>query len=1171
MTGQAPIFQQLTPLALYALSTYADTGLNSFWAGYRPSVHASFQGTASLEQVWQDVGGVYLFLNQRPADATAFAAFLNQLDILLKGLSPAGEVRFLWIANPTDAVGNWQIRALHATATGSGNAVAWQVARAAQFVLGEYAVAIAAGAALGQANPVTLGYGITVDAAGFTLVAPGDGYGALAGSAWLPLAGTSLGGWRAQLSLPANPSGQPSGQPSVDHLQRLRVLVRYAAPLGDSTPGDQVATLDLAVLRQGTAAVPLYLAYDPLNPLLASRSRLSFFADDGSGAAPTFDGTFRTSRGYATRFTPKSIAAPLRAARLVFCHSPLFMTDDPAAASWTYHLAPDGAFDVTVVVPANASAGTTTTDKHRLIFGLSGLEYAALPPGLGAIGFFQASQPAFATGGAAGDAALALTDFATTAYATFLPTSSGAGGLLYYAQPQQAPLFAGSGTLGSGILDFLEVQAAVLPSWTAGAGGPPAALPAAPFAGADSADAALARRIEYGALAPARRAALGLPPPGQTLGAANTLAVTPQGLLLEVGTTKFERVVIANMPNSSAPQIAFNRIGPAFQAALQANQLFIVVSNVQTFLASAGVQPPFAAEFDGWHFALSPSGWRADPNDHPTVMLLKYCNRSLVDLVVDTPSWGWPEAAQDAHGSVQPTQRLIRDVIKAARARAEDQHAAPNDPYTLFYREVAANPLWNGVLFLNVPVDFAKMPQELQFLAAGVNPAEFFAHHVGFSLTPFDSTTNPITLGQTAAFGLIDYQDPQDLVASTSVPFAFKTLSLRIRFANAHIADFSAQVELMVNQLFGASLIKQDPSHGNNLVLDGSYQQVGGLASYAFVLSGQNIYAAARSALAIVEVLGVRLNTTSGAGAGLLAANFVLSGNLRFYAPDEFDLLCYGPDPGPPPADGYLRFDNLTVTMAFPLATPGQQTFTLGETGLSFDLANSQARDISLVSNFPVVLSGFIASPNLAAPDKPPEGQAPEDMGYTSVAAPFSQTPMTPPWYGLVYALDLGTLGALAGSVGLKVQLLAAWSIGSSDDDLPLYLGLKLSNTSATGGSLPLQGVMRLGFRSFQFSTYQQDGKRAYLLRLRRFALSVLLWSFPPGNLDLFLFGGPSGRSTGALSWLAAYDQGEQQQEQGARMLQGAVLRPPRRLPKSLRTARRLRSGRRIPPVGRHS
>jgi hypothetical protein len=79
------------------------------------------------------------------------------------------------------------------------------------------------------------------------------------------------------------------------------------------------------------------------------------------------------------------------------------------------------------------------------------------------------------------------------------------------------------------------------------------------------------------------------------------------------------------------------------------------------------------------------------------------------------------------------------------------------------------------------------------------------------------------------------------------------------------------------------------------------------------------------------------------------------------------------------------------------------------------------------------------------------------------------------------------------------------------------------------------------------------------MLRLRRFALSFLGFSFPPGNVDLVLFGDPGGAGGKTLGWYAAYAQERKKKE-------GQV-----RLPGPVRTAaesRRLRSGRRsLPPA----
>src|SRR5258708_5634565 len=102
----APAFQRVDLLALYWLDSSAESGLPGYWAGYRPSNGSQFGATVTLDQAWADAGGVYLFLNQTPVD---FAAFLAAFNELLPKLSPTGAVRFVWLANPNDSPGFWQI------------------------------------------------------------------------------------------------------------------------------------------------------------------------------------------------------------------------------------------------------------------------------------------------------------------------------------------------------------------------------------------------------------------------------------------------------------------------------------------------------------------------------------------------------------------------------------------------------------------------------------------------------------------------------------------------------------------------------------------------------------------------------------------------------------------------------------------------------------------------------------------------------------------------------------------------------------------------------------------------------------------------------------------------------------------------------------------------------
>jgi hypothetical protein len=1214
-----PVFNQIQMLALYGLSSATQASVAGYWAGYRPSVAAAFGNSATLDQVWQDAGGVYLFLNGVPGGFD-FGAFLSDLDTLLPAISPTGDVRFIWLANPTDPSGYWQLQVLKARATGSGTQIAWHVSLAATFSLGSYALMVQPGATLAQADPATTGYGISIDSTQVAFLCAGGAYQAENASAWLPLAGSALGAFRATLSLP---NGGLTPETSPDDLARLGVQLRYALPSPDDPGSGSVAAVSMPVLQQAGATLTAYLCLDPLNPMVPDRTQIGFFSQDGTGNPPPLAAGLLTTRGHGTTLTPLTAATPLWSARLAFCASPLFIPQPGTDPYYDYYLAPDGAFSLATTTQEDTPAAGDGTVVERLLLGLSGMEYVGLAATSGTVVLFQAGQPAFAPralaqqNGPRGTGPL-LTGLATTSYLTFLPPRAGGPGLTYFAQPRQAPLFVAGSSLGAGLMDFHEMPAAILPPY---ASSPPAptTMPVGIYKLIDAASAGAARLLEQSTLAPARRAAIGLPVlsvGGVAAEAALPLAITPQGMVavLSPDATQWSGVVLANLPAARQQQLAFTGIRPPFLAALQSNELFFVVSNAATlmdnctisyqltpanlpFLEAAGVptevvsaldtllkgmDPPYPvfptetafttainatagayvplilpvagllkADLGGWTFQLSPRSWRTDVKSS-TVMIFKYCNRSLAQMVADASTWGWPQAAEDKNKDLRPTQKIIQDIFAEAAA------APQGTPYAQFWRDVASDPAWNGVLFLNAPVAIAELPGDLQFLSAGIDPARFYAHHVGFSVTPFDVSSTAITLGQTAAFGLIDYQDPQDLFLSETVPLAFKTLALSARFANAVPVGFSAQVELMVNRLFGAELTKLNPERGNNLVLNGSYQQQGGKPVYAFTLQGQNVYSVARSTLESIELLGLQLQTTSGGTAGQVGVNFLLSGNLRFVEIEKFDLFSFGTEAtalvGQEPADGYLRFGNLIVSMTFSPATPSNQTFTVAEDRLGFDLSNSLPRPHSLAAKFPLHVSGFVASPNLAKPGDPPEGQRPEDLGYTSIAAPIDQSLLSPPWYGLVFTLDLGTLGELAGSVGLSLTVLAAWATGMTEGDRLVFLGLKLPDARSAGLDLPLQGVMRLAFRSFQFvADNDKNGARFYMLRLRRLALSILGLSFPPGNTDIFLVGNPNSGGDGkaALAWYAAYSDKKKQDK--------AALN--RALP-----SRRLRSGRHVSP-----
>src|ERR1043166_6425434 len=953
----APVYDRVTG-RLYALSSTSQSRVAGYWSGYLTSAGAAFGDQANLTQVWADQGGVYLFLAKTPTDPAAFAAALIEI---LPQLSPQGWLRFAWIANPNDAASAWQVVGLDATPVDAASGP-WRVVRDMVRSLFEYARWIYGGTILELAAAAG-GGGVTL-AGSLEFGAPGAVYPAQGVPGTLPLQGGHLGSIGFSISL-------TNGGAAPDDMERLGVMFRYG--LADPTsPVGAVIAVDMPLLRQRNAtAIALAVNFDPLNPLLPARTALDFFPANSNPPALLY--AQKTNAGHGMLATPKPAAGSLPGARFAFGRTPLFHVDDPLSASFIYHLTPDGLFAL-----APAPDTQSGSEPDRLILGASGAEYVKLPPGGGHI-LFQAANAAYVPpvppDAKPGDIErVLLTGLGTTGYAAPLPDKSSDPGLTYYAQPLQASLFEAR----AGFLSFLEMQAARLPGYGGDHQPPPAPMPVGVYSRLAPASIDAAALIENGALAPRRRQIVGLPQsvaPAQLPAAEQPMAVTPKGLvaLLTQNKQSWAGVLFANMPGSVHREVKLTAVSPSLQAALQANQLFMVVSNVATFMKgssvayqltaanalplmrNAGVPEQVAiavnnalkgqgyplfptetafdavvagsagdslakvqaaagllrADIEGWNFQLSPRSWRK-ASTSPTLMLFKYCDRAITELATDPAAWAWPEAAQDASGSLKPTLTVLDDILTAARLKAEDKEAAEDDPYKLFYRDVADNPQWNGVLFPNAPVDFLQMPQPLQFLAAGVDATKFYAHHIGFSVTP-NSARSALEFGQTAAFGLIDYNDPQDLVASKTIPLGFKTLQMRVRFAHARIAAFSAQVELMVNQLFGSWLTKTMQARGNNLILDGSYQRVGGAPSYSFALIGENLFQTNGAALIGVDVRNVRLETASAPVGGRLTARFVLSGRLSFAEIAGFDLFSYGPSGDTP---GYLAFGGLAVAMA---------------------------------------------------------------------------------------------------------------------------------------------------------------------------------------------------------------------------------------------------------------
>jgi hypothetical protein len=1154
-----PVFTRVTGTSLFLLAS-------SQTVSFAASVGSGLGNTATLSQTWGDAGGgSYVLLGAPPVDVAVFAAALTPYLQSFGG----GPPRIIWIVNPSDPSMEWRGTPLFAAPTQPGSAV-WRTRARTDFPIGSYAFSLAGQALLALATEQQ-GWGFTLSAtAPASLTAPGRLFPSRDSVAVFTFAAGAVGTWRFSFDVPS-PAGGPSG------LQQLEAGLRYFAP-STSNP-DFVTTIRLDALKQGASVALALDAYvDPLRVLDPTRTHFDFLAV--GNVMPPLQSAFATARGYAIDLTPAT-------AQLVFAIQPLQPGGPDSNIEIDYYLVPNGSFKIAVKNPPNLPADVAF---DRLLLGASGLEYIALPLQGDNSLYFHAGQPAYVMPPADGRAA--LDDLGTTAWAYVGSTT---GNLDYFAQPEDAPLY--SATAAQTFLPYLEMRAASLPAPGTGRPFPvapyrgldPSLVPEAleieraalvpvrraQIAAAVNGTVPLVALAEQVGVTP-QGLAVGVSDQGawSWIGIGNDIAGTAPNLrFTNIGPrlraalqsselflvlanpdtfladssvayqlTQVSLAVIAALPpGQGVPLNVWTAVSNAFRAAgypLYANETTFTAALQQ---ASPGITVPQQLVFEryagqltvtveSWKFLLSPRNWISPDGSRTALVMLKFATgRSIREFAGDLASWTWPEAA--ARGG---DAKVAQAQLLAAIADAQELTTG-NDVYARFLR-VVDDRAWNGVLSIDCEVPMSGLPDALKMLAAGIEVSRFKAHHVGVSATPFQ-TDPKVTFNASSIFGLIDYRNPDSQYFDENVHYLFRVSRLSVGFRNSVVAEFESAVQLLLNRLLGVKPILYPTDAGNSLTLAGVYQRQRGRdgvesGAYLFSLSGPAMFSLPGSAVQTADFLGAQLVLRSLA-AGQVGATFQFSGRLRFYRPERFDPFCWGPvavgpnnRPVDEAADGYLAFTNYSIDMAFSLGDPqGSLVWTAHEAAVAFDLTNSKARPDSLAASFPVHLTGLSATPGTLTP---------ADLGYVAVSAPIEQGALTTPWYGLVYELDLGDLGALAESAGISLRILAGWSAGTGRAPA-IYVGVRLPGLSdALGIDLPLQGVLNLGFRAIQFTADDgDDGRRSYALRFRDFALRILGLSFPPGHNDVYLVGSPAGPASSAqLGWYAAYSKDESNKPQ---------------------------------------
>ena len=169
------------------------------------------------------------------------------------------------------------------------------------------------------------------------------------------------------------------------------------------------------------------------------------------------------------------------------------------------------------------------------------------------------------------------------------------------------------------------------------------------------------------------------------------------------------------------------------------------------------------------------------------------------------------------------------------------------DEYFGYWNRVVTDPVWQGVLFLNVELDAENLPSSLVPVLDGVQDRDSLCfHHIGFTVSPVGQTEGRKTIkgrpeGEPAAFfGLIHYQDSAlpgseiRTVAPLGRPdYDFRLLVLRVRFENSVVKKFESYAQLTINSLFGCVPVASEYGcRDNTMLLEGIYQVKDGISSF---------------------------------------------------------------------------------------------------------------------------------------------------------------------------------------------------------------------------------------------------------------------------------------------------------------------------------------------------
>lgn len=831
-------------------------------------------------------------------------------------------------------------------------------------------------------------------------------------------------------------------------------------------------------------------------------------------------------------------------ALLVFSHR-----DTADTLSW--YLIPSGNF--TLVLDSKYAPYLDSNKQMRFMNGLAGTESVSFTPEVngstGDLLCFTPKQPAsadrFPLAGSPnldenGKVLPLLNNSYQTAWATIQQGSSSNPAVIYHAQPVGASLFAAD----QDVFTDKEILGSFIPN--AGALSQTIVFPMSSYGDATSSNVLTdLQNYELQIISGQRKNVIGASQQQQLIQARRSMqtaaadivpGTSPQGFYIEADKTSGVWKLLQLASNqylqsdgnmSPLYKLFFSDLGHTLQSAYQTNQLFNVISFNPT-VDGTPVLGSFSNEMymDGWPFILDVPQQNVY-GQFNNVLIFKFRNGALTDHISNPQ--GWTMADQFNMTDNNGLELLSTWIQQYVQTGIDNYLVNKDNDYYKFYT-AATDPQWQGILALAIKVDVQHFPSALQGLLAGIDLQRFNAHHFGIDMSVVHNDNGALSmLPVSALFGLIDYEDQvflslgqsverykKEAVINTDVDYDFKVLNLKVLFNNAKVVNFNSNIALTINRLFGEKT-KAD-NRDNLVILRGACENHDGVPAYTFVSADDNLIFLDSTIMQDVEIQKASFSTTvpQSGGQGIVQSVFSCWGFINFNKLSDFDILSFGNEVNGLPGSAGVACAGLNLDMNFPLETPSTRTFRFDISHLSVDIGQSTARNDSLYRHFPLQLTGMTTGS---------KDNTPASQGFLNVTQWINQPQegISGDWYGLVFTLNMGTLGALASAAGFNTTFLAAWNVGGSGT----AAALKLPGVNPQAPFFSLQGVLKLDIGSVSLSLADGSGpgKAAYLMKINNIAVKLLSLSFPPGgNIGFFLFGNPDqGAPPESLGWYAAY------------------------------------------------